>query len=199
MGGWITFFGLVCGPSRQVCHCRAFAIPAARCSAVGLSAEQLTESPSAVMASAVVGPMAANWKTKQHNILKFNYIGSITASQAQWRYPQSLKSYIGKAFSPLSAQVVHLTVSSPFPNRTWLPTGWRKQCCLEHPACGQSPNHDECFWTITTSQRVDIWDSVFWGESPGLSWCFLYLLCKMVLQVLLQVWMWSCLINHQCV
>lgn len=73
----------------SVCHCRAFAIPVARCSAVGLSAEQLTDSPSAVMASAVVGPMAANWKTKQHNI-KFSCIGSIV-SQAQRRYPQSLK------------------------------------------------------------------------------------------------------------
>lgn len=55
--------------SRAVCgrpggYCRALAIAAARCSAVGLSAVQLTHRPSAAMASCVVGPMAANWKQR---------------------------------------------------------------------------------------------------------------------------------------
>lgn len=44
------------------CYWRALAIAAARCSAVGFSAVQLTYKPSAVIASCVVGPMAANWK-----------------------------------------------------------------------------------------------------------------------------------------
>lgn len=43
-------------------YCRALAIAAARCSAVGFSAVPLTHRPSAVIASCVVGPMAANWK-----------------------------------------------------------------------------------------------------------------------------------------
>lgn len=46
------------------CYCRALAIAAARCSAVGFSALQLTHKPSAVMASCVVGPMAANCKQR---------------------------------------------------------------------------------------------------------------------------------------
>ncbi len=45
-------------------YCRALAIAAARCSAVGFSAVQLTHRPSAVMASCVVGPMAASWKQR---------------------------------------------------------------------------------------------------------------------------------------
>lgn len=45
-------------------YCSAFAIAAARCSAVGFSAVQLTHKPSAVMASCVVGPMAANWRNR---------------------------------------------------------------------------------------------------------------------------------------
>lgn len=50
----IIFFRLV------MSYSKAFTIPAARCSAVGFSAQQLTDSPSAIMASAVVGPMAEN-------------------------------------------------------------------------------------------------------------------------------------------
>ena len=46
-------------------HGSALAIAAASPVALGLSAEQLTQRPSAIMASAVVGPMAANWKGEQ--------------------------------------------------------------------------------------------------------------------------------------
>lgn len=46
-------------------YCRALAIANAKCSAVGFSAVQPTHRPSAVIASCVVGPMAANWKQKK--------------------------------------------------------------------------------------------------------------------------------------
>lgn len=46
-------------------YCKALTIDAARCSAVGFSAVALTHRPSAVIASCVVGPMAANWKPKK--------------------------------------------------------------------------------------------------------------------------------------
>ena len=55
-------------------YCRALAIAAARCSAVGFSATQWTHKPSAVIASCVVGPMAANCRK-----------GSSSGCQRCWR------------------------------------------------------------------------------------------------------------------
>lgn len=50
------------GKTQKFYKWRHFLIPAARSCGVGLMAVQLTTTPSPAKASAVVGPMAANWK-----------------------------------------------------------------------------------------------------------------------------------------